>query len=483
MQNPPPVSLAIFYALLKKYPVEIKIFDTTLYAIEEKTSDKTKEENLQVRPFDFSKRKIYLKKSNIYDDFKKLVFNFQPDLIALSCNEITYNLGISLLNSVKNYKCLTIVGGVFSTFVPEIVLNNESISMVCVGEGEFVITELVERIINEEDYSDIRNLWIKDNDNIIKNPLRQPIEFDSLPLPDYDIFEYERFFRPMAGKIWKLLPIETSRGCPYSCSYCNSPAQKKIYKQFGHNNFFRKKSLTYIDNELKYLVDKYQAEYIYFLSDTLLCLNDDEFNDFCKIYSKYKLPFWCQNRPEMITFERAKKFKDIGCHRMSIGVEHGNEDFRKKILNKPTKNSKIIEAFEILDKVGIPVSINNIIGFPYETRDLAFDTINLNRKLKFDTSNAYAFTPFHGTQLYDICIKEGFINSAEKLKCLTKGSILNMSRPYLSKQEIDGLVKTFSLYAKMPAEYFDKIKLAENDDAEANKIFAELSEIYKNLFF
>ena len=484
MQNPPPVSIAIFYALLEnKENLDIELFDTTLYNIEAKTSDETKEEHLQVRPFNFAERNIGLKTGDIFEDFKKAVFKFKPDLIALSCNEITYPLGIGLLEKVKDYKCLTIAGGVFPTFAPEIVLRNEFVDMVCIGEGEKVLVELVDNLISEKDYKNIENLVYKENGRIIKNHLRRLVDINELVLPDYDVFEENRFYRPMAGKIWKLFPIETSRGCPYQCSFCNSPAQKSQYKKYGYNNFFRKKSIDNIDKELRYLVEKYQAEYIYFLSDTLLCVNDGEFDEFCQMYKKYSLPFWCQNRPEMITYERMKKLKDIGCHRMSIGVEHGNEWFRKEVLKKPSKNSEIIEAFEILDKAGIPTSINNIIGFPYETRALAFDTIKLNRQLKFDTSNAYAFTPFRGTELYDICLKEKFISSDEILKCLTKGTILDMPAPYLSKSEIDGLVKTFSLYAKLPEKYLEKIKTAENEDYEGKEKFNELRELYKRMFF
>jgi len=484
LQNPPPISIALFYALLKNNPkVEIKLFDTTLYNIEEKTSDKTKEEHLQVRPFDFSERKVYLKTSNIYEDFRNLVFDYKPDLIALSCNEITYPLGLDLLEKIRDYKSLIIAGGVFPTFAPDVVLDSGIVDLVCIGEGEYALVELINKLIDNNDYTKISNIAYKKDDKIIISPLRELIDINNLPFPDYDIFEENRYYRPMAGKVWKLFPVETSRGCPYHCTFCNSPSQKKLYQKYLHKNYFRRKTVDYIDKELKYLIDKYQVEYIYFLSDTLLCYTDEEFNEFCKMYKKYSLPFWCQNRPEMINYERVKKLKEIGCHRMSIGVEHGNEEFRKNILKKPIKNEKIIEAFETLDKVAIPVSINNIIGFPYETRTLAFDTINLNRKLKFDTSNAYAFTPFHGTELYEICVKEGFINPKEKLKCLTKGSILNMPTPYLSKQEIDALVKTFSLYAKMPEQYFDDIKIAESETEEGRKKFKELSEIYKKLFF
>jgi radical SAM superfamily enzyme YgiQ (UPF0313 family) len=176
-----------------------------------------------------------------------------------------------------------------------------------------------------------------------------------------------------------------------------------------------------------------------------------------------------------------KRLKEIGCHRMSIGVEHGNEEFRKKILKKSIKNSVIVEAFDILNKVGIPVSINNIIGFPGETRELAMNTIMLNRKLKFDTSNAYAFTPFRGTELYDICVRNGYMEPNAVTHCVTKGSVLKM--PQFSKREIDGLIKTFALYAKMPDEYLSQIARAESDDAEGQRIFKELSEIYTKMFF
>jgi radical SAM superfamily enzyme YgiQ (UPF0313 family) len=482
LQNPPPVSIALFYAILKDNPnLEIKLFDTTLYDTEQQTSDKTKEENLQVRPFNFNERNVQLKNSDLYDDLCKTVENYNPDLIALSCNEITFSLGVSLLKKISFHRSLKVVGGVFPTFSPEKVLSFDFIDAVCIGEGENVLKELIDCMVKEKPLFKIKNLWIKKENKIIKNKLRELVDINELPLPDYNIFKVQRYYRPMAGKIWKLFPIETSRGCPYQCSFCNSPSQRRMYEKQGIKKYFRKKTIENIDREISYLIEKYQAEYIYFLSDTLLCVSDKEFDKFCDMYKKYSLPFWCQNRPEMITYERMKKLKEIGCHRMSIGVEHGNEEFRKTVLKKFSKNIQIINAFEILDRVGIPVSINNIIGFPYETRELAFDTINLNRKLKFDTSNAYAFTPFHGTELYDICLKEGYILSDYKLDCFTKGSFLNM--PQFSKDEINGLIKTFSLYAKMPEKYLDEINLAESDTIEGKQKFSELSEIYRNMFF
>ena len=120
---------------------------------------------------------------------------------------------------------------------------------------------------------------------------------------------------------------------------------------------------------------------------------------FCEMYSEINLPFWMQTRPETINDDNMSKLKKVGLHRVSFGVEHGNEEFRKRILDRRWKNKDIIEKLKIPKKYGISFSVNNITGFPTETKKLAFDTIELNRHIDADNANIYAFVPFHGTPL------------------------------------------------------------------------------------
>ena len=163
----------------------------------------------------------------------------------------------------------------------------------------------------------------------------------------------------------------------------------------------------------------------------------------------------------------------------NIGNSAGVE--AKKVLKKSYQNEQMIKVSEYLKKAGIPLSINNIIGFPDETRELIFDTIELNRQMNFDTTNAYAFTPFHGTALYAYCLKKGYIEPDALAGCLTKDTVIKM--PQLGRDDIRGLMRTFSLYARMPNEYWDKIRVAERFDDEGNKAFKELSAIYKERYF
>ena len=280
--------------------------------------------------------------------------------------------------------------------------------MVCIGEGESPLSELCAKMERKQSYLDVKNLWIKTPSGIVKNPLRPPEDFSANPLLDISIFEESRLYRPMQGKVWKMLPVETHRGCPYQCAYCNSPAQQKYYMSEIKCSFFRKKSFDAIRKELLFYKETVKAEAFYFWADTFMAYTDKEFAQFQEIYQDIKLPFWCQSRPEEIQEERIRKLMDMGCFRIGLGVEHGNEEFRKKILKRKNSNALIVENMKILNKCGIPYSVNNIIGFPTETRELAMDTVELNRQIDSDSANAYTFSPFHGTPLRKMAEEMGF---------------------------------------------------------------------------
>lgn len=481
--NPPPVGIGILNALLRNHGIETAIFDTTFYKTSPLSSDKAKEENLQVRPFNFSERGISANEGDMCEELREMVRSYRPDIVMLSVLEPTYALGSLMLEIVReeNPESLTVVGGVFPTAAPELLIMNPSIDILCIGEGEGPVLDLVTNLANGTDYRNIQNLWVKHNGSIVRNPIRQVVSLDELPMPDYSIFDDRRFYRPMAGNVYRAVPIETNRGCPYGCTFCNSPATLKLYREHNAGAFFRKKSMKNIEAELQCLTKKWNAEFVYFLSDTFLAMNDREFDQFIEIYGKISLPFWMQTRPETVTQERAIRLKEVGCLRVSMGLEHGNEQFRKHMLMKPYKNEQMIDAAECLKNAGIPLSVNNIIGFPDETRELIFDTIELNRQLTFDTTNAYAFTPFRGTELYAYCLQKGYVNEEDLAGCLTKDTMVSM--PQLSPQEILGLMRTFSLYARMPKEYWERIRIAESFDEKGNQEFEELSALYTQMFF
>ena len=190
-----PPAIALFSAMLKQRGHEVEIFDTTYYSVNhDMDSDGRKMKKLQIIPYNMEKRGIRLKTTSWKTDLQKKIRKFQPDLIALSITEDMWKLGLKILHEIKDYKkeknIPVISGGVFSTFAPEIVSQEELIDLVCVGEGENVLVDLCEKIENKEDYSDLTNCWIKKNGKVIKkNPISNPVDINQNPIIDIGLFE------------------------------------------------------------------------------------------------------------------------------------------------------------------------------------------------------------------------------------------------------------------------------------------------------
>ncbi len=483
MDNLVPVHISLLAACLKEKGFLVDIFDTTCYRTAEVTADQKRVENLQVRPFNLKEYGVKVKQSGIYEDFYKKVVEFKPDLVGLSVVETTFDLGVNLFKKIKDLKIPNIVGGVHAIMDPEGVIQNENVDMVCTGEGEELICELCERMLHGKGFEDVKGLWFKKHDRIIKNKRRTNLsDLDKIPYLDFSMFEKERFYKPMAGKIYKMVPIEISRGCYYNCYYCCDQALNREFSKIG--KWHRNKSIERIFDEINFYIDMYSVQYLYFVSETFLVMGQDRFYEFVERYRKIKLPFWFNTRPETITEERVRLLEEIGCDRISIGVEHGNEEFRKRMLNRKYANEMVVKVIDILKSSKISLSLNNIIGFPDESRELIFDTINLIRRLKLrkkDSVSCFLLSPFKGTVLREICVQKGYIDKDVNVKDNNVDYILK--NPILKKEEILGLMRTFTSYARLPEEYFPLIRKAEKFTEEGNASFEKVREIYSKMYF
>jgi len=480
-----PPSIGLLSSLLKNRGVKVELFDTSTYLIEGIDTDEIREQNLTVKPTKPDK-KLKREKKDVFIELNKKINEFKPDLIAVSATESTFLVGIKLLKTIK-HKTLTILGGVFATFAPEKAISYPEIDIICVGEGEGAIVELCEKLSKNENYDNIKNLWIKKKDGtIIKNKIRAPVNLDENPMIDFDIFDEKRLYRMMPdksrNKVYKMLPIETHRGCPYMCGYCDSPTQNEIYWNQTHKKFFRTRSLDKVREEILYYTKKYKADYIFFWADTFFTYSKEEIDKFCEMYKDINLPFYAQARPETITDYKVKRLKEVGLHRMGIGIEHGNEKFRREILNRYYTNKQLINSLKIVEKHKIPFSVNNIIGLPDETPQLVMDTIEINRRIPTaDSTGCSIFQPYHGTKLRELSIKRGYITDDVIAPTNADSSILNM--PNFPKERIAGLARTFNMYVRFPKSRWNEIKIAEQFTPEGNVMWKKLRKEFMSKFF
>ena len=478
-----PLHLSTLSSCLKKECFQVKLFDTTYYKTEKVSFEQKKVELLQIKKFNLEDGGITFKKTDIFQDLNDLVDSYKPDLIGITLVEDTYKLGLSLLNSIRQKDIPVIAGGVFVNFFAEELLQNECIDMACVGEGEQALTELCSAMAKGKDIHSIKNIWVKKaSGEIARNEPRELIDLNTLPYIDFDIFEPNRMCRPMQGRLFRMLHVESQRGCPYHCTYCEAPAIRSFYQSYGYKQYFRQKTPKRLIEEIKFLVDKYKPDYININAECFLAIQVKDLRELAALYkNEIGIPFWCQGRPETVTEEKIAILKDMNCADLQFGIEHGNEEFRAKVLNRHCSNAKMLEAFKIVEKYKIPYTVNNIIGFPDETRELIFDTINFNRQINPKTINCYIMTPYHGTKVREMCIEKGYLAKDAETKQLLDGADFNYKT--ISKEELFGLQRTFSLYSRFPESEFGRIRIAERSDEEGNAVFKELSDLYYERFW
>ena len=470
-----PQAIGYLSAMLKKEGFSVDLFDSTFYQSEYVSdSNKEKMKNSNVQPYDWKERGIQPKETNMVEDFRRKVDDYQPDLLAFSVVENTWRLAEALINSVDG-DIKTIVGGVFATFAPEIVISSPKVDYVCRGEGELPLLRLCQAMAGNKDTTIIPNIWAKAEGIIHKNAVAPGVDMDDLPFPDWSIFEEQSLYRPMQGRIYKTLGVETQRGCPYKCTYCNSPSNNYLYKDEGAGSFHRKKSIKRVAEELEFMVKTQKPEFIYFVVDTFLAMGDRELEEFSEMYQSFRIPFWQNTRAETVNEWRGEHLEKMNCLRMNIGVEHGNEKYRANTLQRKVSNEKMLDAFRSVAGRKFTTVANSIIGMPGETRELVFDTIEFNRQLpkEIEASGAFIFTPYHGTPLREVAIREGYLD-ADSICTLgtTQGSILDM--PQFSADEIQGMCRVFSFYAKMPKDRWPEIETAESFSSKGEKAFEKI---------
>lgn len=344
--------------------------------------------------------------------FLRIIEEFNPDLIAVNIIDVTYRYAMFLLNEMKSkFKIPVIAGGPLATMSPEIVINNDCVDIVCIGEGEDPLVELAECIVAGRDYSRIRGLWVKTNNGLVKNPLRPLKDMDTLPFQDWSIFDERHYYKPYCGTFLRTGFFELARGCPYNCSFCCTANLRKLYHGLG--KFLRIKNVDKAMDEIVYIKDKYNLELIFFIDDNFLGMPLDRFDYFCQQYKKrINLPFYIQTRSETVKEDYIKKLKQINISTIGIGIEHGDEEYRKKYLNRHGSNENIEKAFELIHKHGIRSTANIIIGMPHEEERMFRQTIELLRKIKPKSCSINYFMPYRGNRMTEEAVKLGYISES-----------------------------------------------------------------------
>lgn len=474
-----PYKIGLFTALLRQEGFEVALFDCTFYL--DDLIANYEHFRTYVRRYDWEERNVKFT-IGLLADFRRKVDAFQPDLIAMSIVENTYEIGRTMIRSLPpRWQHVPILwGGVFPTFAPEIILNENPGHFVCRGEGEIALLEFCRRMCAGEPLTDVPNIWANIDGTMHRNRSAPLVNLNDLPFPDYSLFEPQAIYRPMQGKIRRTVGIESQRGCPFPCTFCNSPSQSALARADGGAAFNRRKSPRRIREEIDFLHKRHDIELIYWLADTFLALPPREFDELAEVYEDVRIAFWMNTRTETMTEYVADRLERMNMLRMSFGIEHGNYEYRRVMLKRNVTNSQMLRAFQICSGRSFTVSANCIIGMPDETRDLIFETIELTRQLPadFEHTGCFIFAPYHGTELRRIAEAKGYIDP-EAVGNMTDPTTSMIDQPHLPRHEVVGLAKTFGLYEVAPKSAWQNIRIAEQETAEGNAMLDQLQKTYR----
>lgn len=365
------------------------------------------------------------------------VKTFQPDLVAVTAASNDILNAVKITRLIREHTAApTICGGFHPTVAPEDAIKYGCFDMICIGEGEYALLELAESLEKGEINTNIKNIWFKKPGGIIRNEPRPLIQnLDKLPFPDRELFDYQKYIRWNQNKATFI----TTRGCPFRCSYCINHALQKLYS--GKGKYLRFRSVGNVIEEIKAVKQKYKFDSIEFYDDTFT-LDKKCVMKFCKKYvEEIGLPFEINARVNAVDKEIFLALKSAGCTRVSIGIESGNEHIMNDVLRRDTTINKIKETFSWAKEAGLQTYAFNMIGLPFETKEEIEDTIVLNRDVCPDYIGISIFNAYPGTELYDVCKKNGWLASETAAESYFKSS--NIRHPNFTEKELNKIRNIF----------------------------------------
>lgn len=349
-----------------------------------------------------NKRLSLSQRENIIID---TIAKLEPRVVCFSSTHLEFNEVVRINEMIKriNEKIITIVGGAQPSYRATDFLDN-GFTFVCIGAGESTLYEFVQEIFNETyRWNMIQGLAWKNSGSLVCNEMRDlnsDAETIDRAMPAYNKID-TRYF-DMKIDIIRGLPIKgatllTSRGCPFSCSYCGCNLI------FGKRLRFKPRAL--IEAEIKYLRDTYDIEGIWIIDDTFT-IHTPHAIETCDILKRYNMLWACQSRVDTINEPLIKIMKDAGCIQIDFGVESGSQRILDEIIGKGTTVEQAIRAFDMAKRHGIRTFANFMIGLPTETYDDLQSTIKLADRLNADMHIFSIATPLPGTKLYDMIGEE-----------------------------------------------------------------------------
>jgi anaerobic magnesium-protoporphyrin IX monomethyl ester cyclase len=322
----------------------------------------------------------------IYDDG----FNYLSKMCLTKMREAAMTMSLE----GKQAGCIVIISSSDATDHYEKYLNHHA-DYIIRGEGEQTLLELISALEARSDESLIPGLAFRKNENITLTPSR-PVKqnLDEFPLPAWDLVDissYEKIWREHHG--YFSLNVATTRGCPFKCNWCAKP----IY-----GNRYNSRSPHHVVAELKFLLSRYNPEYIW-MADDIFGLKPGWIQEFRQLVlsENLKFKYKIQSRVDLLLQEDTiEALQQSGAETVWVGAESGSQKILDA-MDKGTTVEQIYEATALLKQKRIKVGFFLQFGYLGETQKDIEATIKMLLDLMPDEAGISVSYPLPGTKFYE----------------------------------------------------------------------------------
>jgi len=327
-------------------------------------------------------------------------------IIGLSVMTAQIAHALMISKKIKEFGKPIVWGGIHPELFKEQTCKNDAIDYIVYREGEETMYQLLKCLENKGDISKILGIAYKKDGKVIINPPRPLLDINELISdPDYSLLNLKEKF----GNI-KNLQVETSRGCPFRCTFCMNTIEWK------HN--WRALSAEKIVNLIEKLKNEYDFERVSFREEDFFVSKQRTRDVVDGIIKKGIKINWNSNcrasyfTDDYIDDELMSKMKQSGLYALYIGVESGSKKVRE-FMKKDIEEEHVYRCVELCKKYDIECYVNMMIGYPTETKEDIFDTMKMMDKIIKINENVIfngpvPFRPYAGSSIYDYCLKLGF---------------------------------------------------------------------------
>jgi anaerobic magnesium-protoporphyrin IX monomethyl ester cyclase len=361
-----------------------------------------------------------------YESFRQRIAGVPSDVVGVTSTTLLYNSAKTIMEVAKEVhpNAVNMIGGSHVSFWDENALKEtKAFDLIVRKEGELTFLELLDRIQANKGFEDVLGTTVRTKNGIQRNEDRPFLhDLDSLPSPAYHLLPLDSYHR--MGKT--IFPIVTSRGCVQWCDFCST------VRMFGRG--YRVRSPKKVVDDMEMLHSKYGESQFTFYDDAFT-INRNHTLEMCADIKARKLDVeWdCETRVDAVDKELLEKMRDAGCITIWFGVESGSEKILDK-MHKKINREQVREAFKMAQKAGMMTIASAVIGFPGETEETAWETINFINSLNPDDIGCYIATPYPGTPMYEEVIKNGWLRVTDFNKYDT--ATPTFETPYLSMDRL-----------------------------------------------